>query len=415
MILIVDFGGHNNQLAARKIRDLKVYCEVHPYKKALDKLEELKPSGVVFQGEPGKFKEFKEISERVEALSVPSIIISEGHVEDLREKLSAFLFDTCKEEPTWTMKNYKEQQIEEIKNLVGDKKVLLALSGGVDSSVVAALLSKAVGKNLTCIFVDTGLMRKHEGDEVEAAFKDSGMNFIRINAEERYLNKLKDVTDPEKKRKIIGEEFIRVFEEEGKKIGHVDYLGQGTIYPDIIESGLSDGKVVKSHHNVGGLPDAIDFEDLVEPLKFLFKDEVRELGRELGLPDYLVSRQPFPGPGLGVRCMGEITKDKLDILRDADYIFREELEKNMDRSQMSQYFAVLTNQKTVGVSRDARTYDYTVALRCIKTTDFMSAEWVKIPYEILEQASARILNEVEHVNRVVYDITSKPPATIEWE
>ncbi len=415
MILIVDFGGHNNQLAARKIRDLKVYCEVHPYKKALGKLEELKPSGVVFQGEPEKFKEFKEISERVEALSVPSIIISEGHVEDLREKLSAFLFDTCKEEPTWTMKNYKEQQIEEIKNLVGDKKVLLALSGGVDSSVVAALLSKAVGKNLTCIFVDTGLMRKHEGDEVEAAFKDSGMNFIRINAEERYLSKLKGVTDPEKKRKIIGEEFIRVFEEEGKKIGHVDYLGQGTIYPDIIESGLSDGKVVKSHHNVGGLPDAIDFEDLVEPLKFLFKDEVRELGRELGLPDYLVTRQPFPGPGLGVRCMGEITKDKLDILRYADYIFREELEKNMDRSQMSQYFAVLTNQKTVGVSRDSRTYDYTVALRCIKTTDFMSAEWVKIPYEILEKASTRILNKVDHVNRVVYDITSKPPATIEWE
>lgn len=415
MILIVDFGGHNNQLAARKIRDLKVYCEVHPYKKALDKLEELKPSGVVFQGEPEKFKEFKEISEKVEALSVPSIIISEGHVEDLREKLSAFLFDTCKEEPTWTMKNYKEQQIEEIKNLVGDKKVLLALSGGVDSSVVAALLSKAVGKNLTCIFVDTGLMRKHEGDEVEAAFKDSGMNFIRINAAERYLNKLKGVTDPEKKRKIIGEEFIRVFEEEGKKIGHVDYLAQGTIYPDIIESGATDGKVVKSHHNVGGLPEAIDFEDLVEPLKFLFKDEVRELGRELGLPDYLVTRQPFPGPGLGVRCMGEITKDKLDILRDADYIFREELEKNMDRSQMSQYFAVLTNQRTVGVSRDARTYDYTVALRCIKTTDFMSAEWVKIPYEILEQASTRILNEVDHVNRVVYDITSKPPATIEWE
>lgn len=415
MILIVDFGGHNNQLAARKIRDLKVYCEVHPYKKALDKLEELKPSGVVFQGEPDKFKEFKEISERVEALSIPSIIISEGHVEDLRENLSAFLFDTCKEEPNWTMKNYKEQQIEEIKNLVGDKKVLLALSGGVDSSVVAALLSKAVGKNLTCIFVDTGLMRKHEGDEVEAAFKDSGMNFIRINAEERYLNKLKGVTDPEKKRKIIGEEFIRVFEEEGKKIGHVDYLGQGTIYPDIIESGLSDGKVVKSHHNVGGLPEAIDFEDLIEPLKFLFKDEVRELGRELGLPDYLVNRQPFPGPGLGVRCMGEITKDKLDILRDADYIFREELEKNLDRSKMSQYFAILTNQKTVGVSSDRRTYDYTIALRCIKTTDFMSADWVKIPYEILEQASTRILNEVDHVNRVVYDITSKPPATIEWE
>lgn len=415
MILIVDFGGHNNQLAARKIRDLKVYCEVHPYKKALGKLEELKPSGVVFQGEPDKFEEFKEISERVEALSVPSIIISEGHVEDLREKLSAFLFDTCKEKPTWTMKNYKEQQIEEIKNLVGDKKVLLALSGGVDSSVVAALLSKAVGKNLTCIFVDTGLMRKHEGDEVEAAFKDSGMNFIRINAEERYLNKLKGVTDPEKKRKIIGEEFIRVFEEEGKKIGHVDYLGQGTIYPDIIESGLSDGKVVKSHHNVGGLPEAIDFEDLVEPLKLLFKDEVRELGRELGLPEYLVSRQPFPGPGLGVRVMGEITKDKLDILRDADYIFREELEKNMDRSKMSQYFAILTNQKTVGVSSDRRTYDYTIAFRCIKTTDFMSADWVKIPYEILEQASTRILNEVDHVNRVVYDITSKPPATIEWE
>lgn len=415
MILIVDFGGHNNQLAARKIRDLKVYCEVHPYNKALSKLKELSPSGVVFQGEPDKFKEFKEIEKEVKAHSLPSIKISEGHVEDLREKLSAFLFDTCKEEPTWTMKNFKEQQIEEIKKTVGDKKVLLALSGGVDSSVVAALLSKAVGKNLTCIFVDTGLMRKHEGDQVEEAFKDSGMNFIRINAEERYLNKLKGVTDPEKKRKIIGEEFIRVFEEEGKKIGHVDYLGQGTIYPDIIESGLSDGKVVKSHHNVGGLPEAIDFEDLIEPLKFLFKDEVRELGRELELPDYLVTRQPFPGPGLGVRCMGEITKDKLDILRDADYIFREELEKNMDRSKMSQYFAILTNQKTVGVSKDSRTYDYTIALRCIKTTDFMSADWVKIPYEILEQASTRILNEVDHVNRVVYDITSKPPATIEWE
>ena len=281
--------------------------------------------------------------------------------------------------------------------------------------MAAALLAKAVGSQLTCIFVDHGLMRKNEGDEVEAAFADKGMNFVRVDAEKRFLEKLSGVSEPEKKRKIIGEEFIRVFEEEAKKIGRVDYLVQGTIYPDVIESGAGDAAVIKSHHNVGGLPDYVDFKEIIEPLRLLFKDEVRKLGKELGLPDYLVWRQPFPGPGLAIRVIGEITKEKLDILRDADAIFRAEIaEAHLDRD-IHQYFAVLTSMRSVGVMGDSRTYDYTLALRGVTTTDFMTADWARIPYEVLEKVSNRIINEVRGVNRIVYDITSKPPATIEWE
>ena len=276
-------------------------------------------------------------------------------------------------------------------------------------------MSKAIGKNLTCIFVDHGLLRKNEADEVEAVFANSEVNFVRVDAKDRFLGKLAGVTEPERKRKIIGEEFIRVFEEEAKKIGTVDFLVQGTIYPDVIESGVGVGATIKSHHNVGGLPDYVDFKEIIEPLRDLFKDEVRKVGLELGLPEYLVYRQPFPGPGLAIRVIGEITDDKLTILKDADYIFREEIAKaGLDKS-INQYFAVLTNLKSVGVMGDERTYDYTVALRAVTTTDFMTAEWSKIPFEVLETVSSRIVNEVKHVNRIVYDITGKPPATIEWE
>lgn len=337
------------------------------------------------------------------------------HSENGIAMLHNFLYRVCGCTGDWTMKQYAQTAIAQIRETVGDKKILLGLSGGVDSSVAAALLSKAVGSQLTCIFVDHGLMRKNEGDEVVAAFKDWDINFVRVNAEQRFLDKLAGVSEPEAKRKIIGEEFIRVFEAEAKKIGTVDYLAQGTIYPDVIESGTGDAAVIKSHHNVGGLPDYVDFKEIIEPLRMLFKDEVRALGTELGLPDYLVWRQPFPGPGLAIRVIGEITKDKLETLRDADYIFREEIAKaGLDRD-IHQYFAVLTSMRSVGVMGDFRTYDYTLALRGVTTTDFMTADFARIPYEILEKISSRIVNEVKNINRVVYDITTKPPATIEWE
>lgn len=506
MIIIADFGGQYNQLIARRVRDMNVYCEVVPYTKALEKAKELKPEGIIFTGGPnsvylenapkiekeiyelgipvlglcygmqimahtlggkvvkGKEKEFGKTETKVDNSSklfkdleedqitwmshIDQVVeLPDGfekiagtkntkiaamanverrlygmqyhpevnHTEHGLNMLENFLFNICEAKPNWTMKNYAEKQLKEIKEKVGDKKVLLALSGGVDSSVVAALLSKAVGEQLTCIFVDHGLMRKNEGDEVEAAFKDSGMHFIRVDAEKRFLERLKGVVDPEEKRKAIGEEFIRVFEEEGKKIGSVDFLAQGTIYPDIIESGIGDAAVIKSHHNVGGLPDFVDFKEIIEPLRMLFKDEVRRLGRELDLPEYLVNRQPFPGPGLGIRVIGEVTKEKLDILRDADYIFREEIGKAKLENHPNQYFAVLTNNRSVGVMGDFRTYDYTLALRAVNTTDFMTADWARIPYEVLDKISVRIVNEVEHINRIVYDITSKPPATIEFE
>ena len=504
MILVIDFGGQYNQLIARRVRDLNVYCEVVPYTKALEEIKAKSPDGVIFTGGPNSVyaEDAPKIEKEVFELGIPILglcygmqlmanslggevkessqrefgktefkledneifkdvpkesIVWMSHVDkvvklpegfkiigstdnteiaamaDERRKLYAlqfhpevnhseygikmienFLVNICNVKQEWTMANYAKKTIEDVREQVKDKKVLLALSGGVDSSVVAALLSKAIGDQLTCIFVDHGLMRKNEGDEVEEAFKNSGMNFIRVNAKDRFLGKLKGVKDPEQKRKAIGEEFIRVFEDEAKKIGKVDFLAQGTIYPDIIESGVGDAAVIKSHHNVGGLPDVVDFTGLIEPLRMLFKDEVRRLGRELGLSDVLVNRQPFPGPGLGIRVIGEVTEEKLEILRDADYIFRQELEKNKVEN-LSQYFAVLTENRTVGVMGDFRTYDYTLALRAVHTTDFMTAEWVRIPYEVLDKVSVRIINEVGHINRIVYDVTSKPPATIEWE
>lgn len=506
LIIVVDFGGQYNQLIARRVREHHVYCEVYPYNKAVEKIKEVQPKGIIFTGGPNSVyeenspkiekevfelgipilglcygmqfmahtlegdvkeaftREFGKTPTKVdlssplfEGLAEEEIVwmshtdyvasIPEGfeivaytkdcpvaamqdvtrklyamqyhpevlHTEHGKEMLYNFLYKVCGCTGTWTMANYAKTAVEAIRNTVGDGKVLLALSGGVDSSVAAALISKAVGEQLTCIFVDHGLMRKNEGDEVETAFKDSGMHFIRVNAEARFLGRLAGVEDSEMKRKIIGEEFIRVFEEEGRKIGAVDFLAQGTIYPDVIESGAGEAAVIKSHHNVGGLPAVVDFKGLIEPLRDLFKDEVRELGQELGLPEYLVWRQPFPGPGLAVRVMGEITKEKLDILREADAIFREEIANaNLHRS-INQYFAVLTSTRTVGVMGDFRTYDYTLALRGVTTTDFMTADWARIPYDVLDKISVRIVNEVNHINRIVYDITSKPPATIEWE
>ncbi|NLN63972.1 MAG: glutamine-hydrolyzing GMP synthase [Clostridiaceae bacterium] len=332
------------------------------------------------------------------------------------EMLHNFLFRICGCQADWKMCSFVESTIESIKNRVGNKKVLCGLSGGVDSSVAAALVNRAVGEQLTCIFVDHGLMRKNEGDEVEAFF--SGYfhcNFIRVNARERFLKRLAGITDPEQKRKIVGEEFIRVFEEEAKKIGKVDFLVQGTIYPDVIESGSGDASLIKSHHNVGGLPDYIDFQEIIEPLRDLFKDEVRKAGLELGLPEHLVWRQPFPGPGLSVRIIGEITEERLELLRETDFILRDEIAQAGLEKTLDQYFTVLTDMRSVGVMGDERTYDYTVAIRAVTTTDFMTADWARIPLEVLGRISNRIVNEVKHVNRVVYDITSKPPATIEWE
>ena len=351
------------------------------------------------------------------------------HTVEGTKMLSNFVYHVCRCSGDWKMDAFVENQIKAIREKVGDGKVLLALSGGVDSSVLAGLLSRAIGKQLTCVFVDHGLLRKNEGDEVENVFGKSGtfdLNFVRVNAQERYYKKLAGVTEPESKRKIIGEEFIRVFEEEAKKIGAVDFLAQGTIYPDVVESGLGgESAVIKSHHNVGGLPDYVDFKEIIEPLRDLFKDEVRKVGLELGLPEYLVYRQPFPGPGLGIRIIGDVTADKVRIVQDADFIYREEVDKaakeykkenGKDAPWMpNQYFAALTNMRSVGVMGDERTYDYAVALRAVKTIDFMTAESAEIPFAVLQTVMTRIINEVKGVNRVFYDLTSKPPGTIEFE
>lgn len=341
------------------------------------------------------------------------------HTQEGTKMLSNFVRGVCGCSGDWKMDAFVENTIKEIRAKVGNGKVLLALSGGVDSSVAAGLLSRAIGKQLTCVFVDHGILRKNEGDEVEQVFGPNGqfdLNFIRVNAQERYYSKLAGVTEPEQKRKIIGEEFIRVFEEEAKKIGAVDFLAQGTIYPDVVESGLGgESAVIKSHHNVGGLPDYVDFKEIIEPLRNLFKDEVRKAGLELGIPEKLVFRQPFPGPGLGIRIIGEVTAEKVRIVQDADYIYREEIAKaGLDRS-IGQYFAALTNMRSVGVMGDERTYDYAVALRAVNTVDFMTAEAAEIPFDVLQTVMSRIINEVRGVNRVFYDLTSKPPGTIEFE
>ena len=338
-----------------------------------------------------------------------------NHTENGSLMLKNFLYEICHAKGDWTMEDYKNTSIKAIREKVGDGKILLALSGGVDSSVAAALLAEAVGDQLTCVFVDHGLMRKNEGDEVEAAFRKWDLHFVRVDAEARFLGKLAGVTEPERKRKIIGEEFIRIFEDEAKKIGRVDYLAQGTIYPDVIESGAGDAAVIKSHHNVGGLPDFVDFKEIIEPLRLLFKDEVRQLGRELGLPEYLVMRQPFPGPGLAVRCPGVVTKERLDIIRECDAIFIGNLKKYGWYDKVWQAYAGLIPVKTVGVKGDERSYEWATNLRAIVSEDAMTADWVELPPALLRETSNRILNEVKGINRVLYDISTKPPASIEWE
>ncbi|MCQ2412054.1 MAG: glutamine-hydrolyzing GMP synthase [Sphaerochaetaceae bacterium] len=508
-VLILDFGSQYNQLIARRVREIGIYCELKPFSMPFEKIQGFGPMAIILSGGPSSVYDEKspKIDTRIFEMGIPVLGICYGaqlmaytlggkvvpadslanreygrtetefdtnsslfgnissksitwmshgdsveripdgfkaiahsagcpfagfentaknfyavqfhpevkHTEEGFEILRTFLMDIAGAKAQWSMANYKLTAIEQIKAKVGDGKALLALSGGVDSSVAAALMSQAIGEKLTCVFVDHGLLRKDEGDQVEEIFSNYPVKFVRVNAQKHFMDKLAGVTEPERKRKIIGEEFIRVFEAEAKKIGAVDFLVQGTIYPDVIESGMgSNAAVIKSHHNVGGLPDYVDFKEIIEPLRNLFKDEVRQLGRELGLPEYLVSRQPFPGPGLAIRVIGEITEEKLAILRDADWIFRSEVEA-AKVPEASQYFAVLTNTKSVGVMGDGRTYDYTLALRCVSTSDFMTATFTRIPYDVLEKVSHRIVNEVPHINRIVYDITAKPPATVEWE
>ncbi len=509
-VLILDFGGQYNQLIARRVRECRVYCEVHPaHSMSPEDIYHFSPIGIILTGgpnsvydadaprlpdeifqmgipmlgicygcqlmahqlggtvQPAQARDAREYGRTLTSLDNDCVLferhnadsitwmshsdyisqVPEGftvtahtaacptaamacpqrqlygvqfhpevsHTEGGSRMIDQFLKDVCGADGDWAMENYVQTAVAQLRQRIGDKRVLLALSGGVDSSVAAAILNRAVGSQLTCIFVDHGMLRKDEGDQVEAVFSRMDLQFIRVNAADRFLTRLEGVTDPEEKRDIIGAQFIRVFEAEAKKLGCMDFFSQGTIYPDVIESGLGYADVIKSHHNVGALPDHIEFKELLEPLRMLFKDEVRELGRAMGLPESLVNRQPFPGPGLAIRIIGPVTREKIAILQEADYIFRTELELAHLHDRVGQYFAVLTDTRTVGVMGDSRTYDYTLALRAVTTDDFMTARWARIPYELLDKISGQIINQVPGINRVVYDITSKPPATIEWE